>query len=387
MKQHILVAGVQFAYKDLANLRKHPQPFDKCCEKRKSMLIEQHEKDENKTKEDLIFFTFSFTMGKVTKDEIRYSAGRAEPSLPKYVSPLDLKPITELSYYKNEEGKIRFKPNQKDKMSIKDVYQKVTEIAPNSLWELSIFSHSHYIGPILVNSDTRNPRGKRDPSDKDARISDFEDYNMHPDDFVKFRKAFNPSSSVRIWGCNYYDYWGEILKEIVKHPLYLRYNGKVGGEEVFTLTNLSTEAAESLEDVVGKQNIKEYNTYNTYNKDKKNIKIKFKWLKYYICYGNVECYPYYICRKAEIKTYGGLIGTQSRIDDVTGLMRVGGSYAKQLEFYKKSLNFEVEKESGYGVFYPPKAKGFDYERVEIIPPDKRGVPPLCGRPPSTVQFT
>jgi hypothetical protein len=171
---------------------------------------------------------------------------------------------------------------------------------------------------------------------------------MSPEYLVNFRNAFNPSGCIRIWGCIGEENWEEIMQKILDHQLYRKYGARVADEELFTFRNFNDKMAESLEDVLGREmEISRVRNNIT-------IKIKFKWLKYYVCYGNIDIYSEYICNNANIKTYGGLIPTKSWIDRRTGLMSIGPTWKRHLEFYKNVLKFEVETGSGYGVFYPRK---------------------------------
>lgn len=97
-----------------------------------------------------------------------------------------------------------------DAFSITHVYDYIEHVGrkrPDSLAELSIFSHAYWNGPIIYNTNRRDEydRGgthypKRDPLDHDARIADFDKGTEL--DRANMRAAFKSNAFVKIWGCN-----------------------------------------------------------------------------------------------------------------------------------------------------------------------------------------
>ena len=149
-------------------------------------------------------------------------------------------PITRASY---EEG--AFKDGQHSVMSIVDVYSAVRNIGiaePGSMREMSIFSHSNFIGPILVNSyedpeyDKGASRGRlRDPDDKDGRASkDFYRPNMSTEQLRYFRNAFHKNGHVWIWGCSREDRVHSMLTRVERAGKSL-----ASGKDTIVLENLT----------------------------------------------------------------------------------------------------------------------------------------------------
>jgi hypothetical protein len=96
-----------------------------------------------------------------------------------------------------------------DCISITHVYDYIINIGnkrPGTLSEFSVFSHSWWGGPILLNTGERpeyRPGGVnetlRDPYDKDCRWKDFNPTNMP--DLRAFKAAFKVNCIIKLWGC------------------------------------------------------------------------------------------------------------------------------------------------------------------------------------------
>lgn len=96
-----------------------------------------------------------------------------------------------------------------DCISIVHVYDYIIEIGskrPGILSEYSIFSHSYWGGPILLDTNERPDyqvggakQNERDPYDKDCRWKDFNSTNMP--DISKFKAAFTSNPIIKMWGC------------------------------------------------------------------------------------------------------------------------------------------------------------------------------------------
>jgi hypothetical protein len=140
MKHIILVAGVDYEFKGV--------DFRVFCDSRVKRILARNTK-----KEDLTFQIFDFRRGEVATHEFTYPAGKRVEKKTK-LTPSPFKSISRANY--DVSGiEPRFKDGQRDTMSILDIYraaQKVGVDAPNTLAELSIFSHGWMGGPILVNS-------------------------------------------------------------------------------------------------------------------------------------------------------------------------------------------------------------------------------------------
>lgn len=113
-------------------------------------------------------------------------------------------------YYKKiEEGgwDWRFNPKVTNKViGITDIYNFLANLGiyhPKSLIEFSVISHSHYGGPILVNSDDlRQDTEERDKTDKDGRhAKDFIARNMPSTQKNNIKNVFRNDGIIWIWGC------------------------------------------------------------------------------------------------------------------------------------------------------------------------------------------
>lgn len=95
-------------------------------------------------------------------------------------------------------------------VSIVNVYHSVRKAPAGSVLELSIFSHAFVDGPVLNNTSASSATA-RTPGDTDGRaLIDFQT-NMGESGAAnakaldEFKKAFAPTGSFRIWGCNIQD--------------------------------------------------------------------------------------------------------------------------------------------------------------------------------------
>ena len=96
------------------------------------------------------------------------------------------------------------------KKTIYEVVEKIGKDDPNTLQEVSIFSHSYSRGPILANSS------EKDAIDLDMRINDVAKQTF---DFTLFKKAFSVDGIFKIWGCNMDSELNNITKQILNNPL------------------------------------------------------------------------------------------------------------------------------------------------------------------------
>lgn len=355
MKTYILVAGVDYEFKGV--------DFRIFCNNRLKRLTATNNK-----KEDLIFQIFDFRRGGVTTYEITYAGGKKIEKV-NTLTPSPFKPITKANYDSSVSGgetHYRFKEGQRDKMSILDIYkavQKVGTDAPNTLIELSFFSHAWMGGPILVNSfddgvvnlivpplaasvPFRLPSGARDPDDMDPRASkDFISPTMDASALANFQKAFHSDGYIWIWGCAFPRLVHEILHKIERHPSYK--DSGVGDDVIFKITNFNAAQADLLERSIQPELGGPF-------PDKKKIEIKFKFLKYFFCKVTVSSYTHHIAKTAKAKAFGGVMGTYSEYDSGTlPLMSVHKGFAKHFTFYKNYLGFDFDPEGRkYGQYKP-----------------------------------
>jgi hypothetical protein len=355
-KNVILVAGVDYEFKGV--------DFRLFCDNRVKRLLASN----NKSKDDMTFQIFDFRKGEVVTQETTFPGGKRTDKITK-LSPSPFKAISKANYDATVSGgetHYHFKDGQKGIMSITDIYEAVQKVginAPNTLVELSFFSHSWMGGPILVNSFddgsfTINlppfstpislplPGGMRDPDDMDPRASkDFVPPTMDATQLGNFKKAFHSDGHVWIWGCAFPRLVHEILHKLEHHPKYK--DSGLGDDEVFKFTNFNDAQAEVLERFLS-------GALGGPFPDRKNIEIKFKFLKHFFCLITVASYTHNIAKNANVKAFGGVMGTYSDYD--TGplpLMSVYKGFAKHFTFYKNYLGFTFDPEGRkYGAYLP-----------------------------------
>ena len=94
-------------------------------------------------------------------------------------------------------------------LSIVNVYHSIQKAPVGSVLELSIFSHAFVDGPVLFNTNAEPGSDRRSPLDTDGRAAiDFQPdmgETGNTNALTKFRQAFAPTGSFRIWGCNIQD--------------------------------------------------------------------------------------------------------------------------------------------------------------------------------------
>jgi hypothetical protein len=342
LKQIILVAGVDYEFRGVN--------FRIFCDNRIKRILAN-----NRGKTDMTFQIFDFRKGELVTQTTTFSGGKRIDKIAK-ITPSPFKPISKANYDKivtNGETHYHFKDGQSDIMSIIDIYNAVRQIGintPNTLVELSFFSHSWMGGPILVNSfDDGNLtlRGAmRDPDDKDPRASkDFIPPTMDAVQLANFKKAFHTDGYIWIWGCAFPRLVHEILHKIEHHPKYK--TSGLGDEELFKITNLNTEQANLLEQILS-------STIGVSLPNKKNIEIKFKFLRYFFCLITMASYTHHIAKNANVKTFGGVMGTYSDYDKgFLPLMSIYKGFAKHIAFYKNYLAFDFDPEGRQFGKYTP----------------------------------
>ena len=355
MKNFILVAGVDYEFKGVT--------FRSFCDNRMKRILAS-----NRKKEDLTFQIFDFRKGEVVTHEFTYPAGKRIEKTTR-LAPSPFKSISTANYDRTVSGgetHYQFKDGQRDTMSILDIYKAVQRVginAPNTLAELSIFSHGWMGGPILVNSFDDNrvnliippssvplpfplPSGARDPDDMDPRASkDFIPPTMDAVALSNFQHAFSKDGYIWIWGCAFPRLIHEILHKIETHPIYKERG--LGDETVFKIKNLNSAQADLLEGWI-------MHALGGPFPDKRNIEIKFKFLKYFFCRITEESYSHHIAKNAKVKVYGAVQGTSSDYDSgLLPLMSVHRGFARHFTFYKNYLSFDFDPERRkYGEYKP-----------------------------------
>lgn len=241
-----------------------------------------------------------------------------------------------------------------DVMSIVDVYKFIEylgEKEPGSLLEFSIFSHSYFEGPILVNSYRREGYDiLRDPCDKDGRAFDFSQVNMTKESIMNFRKAFAPRGFIWVWGCNYPTSVRSVFKQ-----LYVR-----------KLKSMGSERIKDSEKIKFSFNMKDsfYDSDLFFPSDKKEKTFERTFLdvkKYFMraLYGSYCGRT--ACCLGNVDVRGALTGTYSeRSPD--NLFRINDGEKKLINFYKTYLEMPLDPEGrGFGVYSANKMKEFFFK--------------------------
>ena len=227
-KHVILVAGTDNSYRD------HPKhipqvPFYDFCTNRIKQLLEYDPM--------LTFTLFDVNSGSVRQTRLNNEGRRIAGPVPS----LDFEAITDAHYYDEYDEKGRkhhlfFQLKKNKVMSIVDIYKFIQRIGGQEetagfIIELSIFSHSEEKGPVLVNTFQNKVEEegkiidyamvkKRDPTDKDGRLKDFESENMSEIELKHFRRAFHADGIVWLWGCQFDTGYGRVMSQILNHPKY-----------------------------------------------------------------------------------------------------------------------------------------------------------------------
>ena len=348
MKSFILVAGVDYEF--------GARPFRQNCENRMEFLIQRNKE----FKEDMVFKIFDFRTGQVSTTEVSFK----NEKMTRKVSILSPSPFDPISRRKNYKVKKRFNTSSGLEMSILDIYNAVQEIgadAPNTLSELSFFSHAWMGGPILVNSfedQAFKNTPIRDPDDRDPRVhKDFEDPNMDSStDLPNFKDAFAPDGIIWIWGCAIPAIAKKVLQSIFKNPTYRK--GKIEDDTLITIIFHKDDYQEFRSFIIDElSSIPSFLSRPTLNRKFEKINVEFKFVKLFLCVLSISSYSHKIAETVGVSTFGGVMGTSAH-QDQTGkrnrrLMRIDPKFKKHITFYEDHLGFSFDKEHrGYGEYKP-----------------------------------
>ncbi len=177
---------------------------------------------------------------------------------------------------------------------------------------------------------------------------DFIPPTMDAKSLENFQKAFHHDGYIWIWGCAFPRLVHEMLSKIERHPSYK--NSGVGDDVVFKITNFNLHQANYLEDWIKRD-------LGAPFPDKKNIEIKFKFLKHFFCLMTTSSYAHEIAKQTKVKVFGGVMGTWTEQDSGAPLplMRVHSApfSRRHFTFYKNYLGFDFDPEDrNYGEYSP-----------------------------------
>jgi hypothetical protein len=174
-KNVVLVAGFDYEFSGAE--------FGQMCDRRMKLLIRRNPKLKLK-------FTI-FDVGKGTvKTKEKDAQGKITETLVKTFDP-----VGRSNYDMTVPKKEKVFVTGSGVMSILDIYKHIQDLGktePESLIELSIFSHGWHGGPVLVNSFSG-------AGDKDGRPEHFDDATR----VAELKKVFDKNGVFWIWGCNF----------------------------------------------------------------------------------------------------------------------------------------------------------------------------------------
>jgi len=125
--------------------------------------------------------------------------------------------------------------NDHKTLSITNIYKSVRQSPPDSVLEVSIFSHAFVKGPVLINTSDDPSNANRTDKDMDGRART--DFNPNMGDasvsnaLDQFIKAFDKTGHFRVYGCNVQDVVGR--REIAGN---IAASGAIRQSNVVTIT-------------------------------------------------------------------------------------------------------------------------------------------------------
>ena len=355
MKEFLLVAGVDYEFKGV--------DFRQLANNRRKFIERK-----NTAKTDLRFTTMDVRTGQVEVRDVTFTGGTRSETV---TSTTPFATVGPSSYQTLPNGSTRFKPGQWNAMGVTDVYARVQAIGaanPGTLFELSIFSHGWMGGPILVDSDddrtidvtlppvppSTTPTTmtlpvlgtNRDPDDKDGRSGlDFRPPTMDAAMLDLFRKAFDGSADVWLWGCSF--------PRAIHHTLWAMeqakgYSGSgVGDDTVLKMDAVVDEDVAFLNSFLA-------GALAPFPPHSSSVSIPFKYLKLAMCRANIGCYAHALADAANINVHAAPVGTYAEYDTSGDmLMNVFRNFTAHFTFYKNYLGFTFDPEGRRYAVYTP----------------------------------
>ncbi|KAA3617300.1 MAG: hypothetical protein D8M58_03050 [Calditrichaeota bacterium] len=339
MKQFVFVSGFDYEFKGT--------DFNIFSTRRRDKLIKQNPKT------NLKFTFFDFKRGKITSEDITYPSG-----VVKNTSTIVKDSFDKISSSNYVIGK--FKNGQRNTLSIKNVYDFVSDIGmndPNTLDELSFFSHAWMGGPIFVNSfndrstvytgtpgtspppsqiDISDPN-KRDPDDKDGRANDFSSPTM---DINLFKKAFSSNGYSWIWGCTATEVYKDMINTIQKMRQYSGAGTKDSEKFIIYNTDFLLEFDEYLN--------------HKPKASSKAITVTFADVKSLFSKVLQNTYAFNLAHSTGKKVYSAFVGVGSNNEPGPKGLMIADRYRKNvIDFYKTHLGIKIDPEGrNYAEYLP-----------------------------------
>jgi hypothetical protein len=349
----ILVAGYDCFRTDIFSF-----PFEDVCRNRIRRLLKQECRFATASTKFTKDYSLKFTLFDVTSGIVRCNEKLNRRRYWRVIQQYT--PISASNHIKGPSGQDIFVNNPTGVLSILDIYQYIQEIginAPQSIIELSFFTHGWMGGPVLVNSyDTQPHSDARDPNDKDGRrFKDFRSPNMTEGQIRAFKNAFHPSGIIWNWSCanaaSCRDLLHQVLPQLPNNKLE-----KLSDSHEFLLTFSEERANDYFQ--VDNDFFPRPLSLST-----RNIEIK-KTLGEIKSYLQSRCnaaYSKQIALASGVKCFGALPGTYSSFETGTRLPLLvitknniqSENFVAQIDFYQNYLNMEIDPEGrGYGAFLP-----------------------------------
>jgi len=351
MKNFIIVAGVDY---HPVSENKRGTDFLYYCNKHYQKLYLK----EKNNKDDLLFYIIDIKRGRINLITHNYdSTSNTYIKKTSIYKSFDL--VTSSNYFDLlGNGHKYFHPNDKNIISKFTIYQLIETIGidnPDTLIEVSIFSHAYFDGPILLNS-LRQDSNYFDYLDSSTEVDvttlgfDPNDYDMRRWDLYDFYyratnsnrlanliAAFSVNGIFKIWGCSF-------PKELHKFLYKIRTN-KSYKENGLTNTIIFDFAANSFSTVhLSMINSALSTTYSRTDK----ISLTFLEIKKIFCPQIIYTYASIASKLLDKKVLAALPATYAEISPT---FRISPKVLSNVTFFKSYFNFGTDN-LNYGIYEP-----------------------------------
>ncbi len=319
LKQYVMISGLD--YHDFWT-------FGAYADKRKAKLLAA-----KTAKEDMVFYMFDFLKGKIRC--LSYKDGKGEQ-----VTEKSFDPITK-DNYKNK----YFRSEGKKTLSKMDIYPVIEEIGrkdPGTLYELHVFSHAYWNGPILANST-------KGADDIDMRIDDITSALW---DKVVLGRAFHTTGIVKLWGCAFPRDINALYSAFRKHKNY-KTSGTIPDDTVFDYPAdhfwYKPNGAEAVDLTLFINNI-----LGTMYLSRDKVSLTFLQIKKIVSYHYLFTFATAIAYWWRVKVQAALPATYA---EITPDFHVSPQTKANVDMYVNHLGIKLG-ESNYGIF--------DYDTIQRL---------------------
>lgn len=234
---------------------------------------------------------------------------------------------------KNYDGKVfAYDLGKKNYITKKVIYNLICDIGqkePNTLEDISIFSHSYWGGAILANSY------ETDSFDLDMRINDIKNKTF---DFTNFKKAFTDTGIFKIWGCNMDRILNNLIKQIIRKTNYKK-DGTTPDNSIFTIID-SSFGGYKISDYVP-TDLRSKLEQNKFEMTMSQIK-KFLAGEYYNNFAG--CLSYYV----DVSVLSALPSTYASFSN-PNYFRISDDTKQNINIFEKYLQIEIG-DLNYGLY-------------------------------------